>query len=37
MESIIVPIYKNDKLFIIEEYHCYQLHTKLHSTFFSQD
>jgi hypothetical protein len=36
-QSIIVPIYKKgDKrtVEIIEEYHCYQLHTKSYPTFF---
>jgi hypothetical protein len=36
-ESIIVPIYKKGDrrtVVIIEEYHCYQLHTKSYPTFF---
>jgi hypothetical protein len=37
-ESVIVPVHKkgNKNVVIIMGYHCYQLHTKLYPTFFSQ-
>jgi len=38
MESIILPIYKKgDKtVLIIEEYYCYQVHTKFYTVLLSQ-